>query len=359
MVAPEHFAIVLAEAPQLARKLATNANKSSNVCHCLCVAPAQHTDEACLFNALYEFIALNQAGHSTSQLVQVDFKYIQGAQFEKRVEQPDILVERKSRLSQIVQQTEGAYPRPKLDWLEAQFWRWIYYGLAKWRRGEYLEVADHLSFLRNQVLGPLVLWRFGQASRRVRRIEQLLPAKWSQRLSATAVHPEPWPLLWALKTQAEIYDETYAHLQQAQEPPHTLSAILFYHSKLRERVWVEINAEFQPRSTLYHIARSQDWQRAQEYGVYSVKSLCSEGFIHLAYGKQIKGVYQRYYQNQPHLWLLHIAPERLRPELREENLYGGTELFPHLYGAIPLAAVSEQVLLTDSQGLLNWPKNCV
>lgn len=345
VLAPEYFDDVLAEAQSLAQDLCQSAERSERPelfsCRCLCFAPAKHTGASHLFNALYELRDLSlKSAAPTSYLLQVDFKYVSGEDFRQRVEQPQILHEREGRLSQILETTQGAYPRPNLDWLESQFWRWIYYGLAKWRRGEYLEVADHLSFLRNHVLGPLLLWRFGEASRRVRRVEQLLPAEYSESLSATVVRAEPWPLLWGLKTLAELYLETHEVLRPEQRTP----------GEAQIRVLEKLDAEFRPRSVLYHIARESDWQRAQTQGVYIVESLRSEGFIHLAYAHQVHGVYQRYYQGQTNLWLLHIAPERLRPELREENLYGGQELFPHLYGALALSAVSQALQLTDTQG---------
>ena len=37
--------------------------------------------------------------------------------------------------------------------------------------------------------------------------------------------------------------------------------------------------------------------------------------------------------------LLHIDPARLGAEVRYENLEGGEQQFPHVYGAIPASAV--------------------
>lgn len=47
--------------------------------------------------------------------------------------------------------------------------------------------------------------------------------------------------------------------------------------------------------------------------------------------------------------LLHIDPARLDVEVRYENLEGGSERFPHIYGAIPVSAVVDVTPLRPSQ----------
>lgn len=324
--------------------------------YCLSFAPAHHTGEPRLFNALYKVDkrafadqkhAVKESLAELPDFIQVDFKYFSGSDFAHRVEEPAILWELEERLSKILKTTRGSYPQPDLNWIEAQFWRWIYYGVSKWQRGEYIEVADHLSFLRNQVLGPLLLIQHQYPPRRVRRIEQSLPTELTQRFEATLVPPEPWLLLWALHESVSLYLLSRTALQQQSAEP----------AAAETEVTAYLNALFQPRRYLYHIATAADWQRAQDNGLYWADSLRREGFIHLAYAHQIRGVYQRYYQGQKGLQLLKIAPEGLRAELREENLYGGQENFPHLYGSLPLKAMTEIYPLSDAQGAVSWPEN--
>ena len=95
---------------------------------------------------------------------------------------------------------------------------------------------------------------------------------------------------------------------------------------------------------LYHVAQDSVWQRhrANNTGVYLPDEFAREGFIHCSYRHQVLATANRLFRGRHDLVLLTIDPGRLPSELRlvDENLEGGSELFPHLYGPLPLAAVS-------------------
>jgi uncharacterized protein (DUF952 family) len=91
---------------------------------------------------------------------------------------------------------------------------------------------------------------------------------------------------------------------------------------------------------LYHITTRTDWEAAQVADSYQADSLAAQGFIHCSTRKQVLKVADRFYRGRRGLILLAIDPARLRSEVRYENLEGGTELFPHLYGPLNLDAVS-------------------
>jgi uncharacterized protein (DUF952 family) len=91
---------------------------------------------------------------------------------------------------------------------------------------------------------------------------------------------------------------------------------------------------------IYHITRPAEWEQAQKQGQYTSDSLASEGFIHCSKPGQIVATANRYYAGQKGLLLLAIAPARVAAEVRFENLEGGTELFPHIYGPLNLEAVT-------------------
>jgi uncharacterized protein (DUF952 family) len=57
------------------------------------------------------------------------------------------------------------------------------------------------------------------------------------------------------------------------------------------------------------------------------------------------------FRGRQDLVLLHIEPARLGSEVRYENLEGGVQQFPHVYGVIPLSAIVNVVpLLPASDG---------
>lgn len=95
---------------------------------------------------------------------------------------------------------------------------------------------------------------------------------------------------------------------------------------------------------LLHIAMPDDWTKARDAGEYRVssrnKSLDDEGFIHCSYPRQIELVANRFYSDVAELVLLHLEPELLEAEIKiEPATEDGTEMYPHVYGPIPTAAV--------------------
>ncbi len=94
---------------------------------------------------------------------------------------------------------------------------------------------------------------------------------------------------------------------------------------------------------LFHITRRRDWQKALEDGAYQADTLASQGFIHCSTRAQVASVANRMFRGQHGLVLLEIDSRRVQPEIRRENLEGGTELFPHIYGPLNLEAVEKVV----------------
>jgi len=99
---------------------------------------------------------------------------------------------------------------------------------------------------------------------------------------------------------------------------------------------------------LLHIARGDEWARAQMDGVYRTGSLQEQGYIHCSYPHQVINVANMVYRGQRGLVLLHIDPDRLDSRVVEED-GGGGELFPHVYGPINLGAVVKVERLTPGE----------
>jgi glutathione S-transferase len=106
---------------------------------------------------------------------------------------------------------------------------------------------------------------------------------------------------------------------------------------------------------LYHLALTSDWQAARPAGVYRISTrgrfLAEVGFIHLSEAHQIEATAGRFYGDLPAgaVTLLRLDPARLAEaglEVRHEPAPGTGELFPHLYGPLPLAAVVHSEIWT-------------
>ena len=97
---------------------------------------------------------------------------------------------------------------------------------------------------------------------------------------------------------------------------------------------------------LYHLALASDWQVARAAGEYriSTRGLTLEqvGFVHASYAHQIEATHQRFFADAGPLKLLVLDPARLEAlglAVRAEPAPGSGELFPHVYGALPVQAV--------------------
>lgn len=92
---------------------------------------------------------------------------------------------------------------------------------------------------------------------------------------------------------------------------------------------------------LYRIAPAADVQTAAAQGYFESADLAAEGFIHCSFLHQVVGVSRRHYAGQPGLVLFSIDPALVDCEIRVENTSGGMQLYPHIYGRVPWAAVQQ------------------
>ena len=90
---------------------------------------------------------------------------------------------------------------------------------------------------------------------------------------------------------------------------------------------------------IYHFARPDDWRAAQGRGEYRTADLASEGFIHCATEAQIAGVIERHLRGTGPRIKLSIDPQALGNTLHYDWSEASQDLYPHVYGPIPLDAV--------------------
>ncbi|WP_084540936.1 DUF952 domain-containing protein [Nocardioides alkalitolerans] len=96
---------------------------------------------------------------------------------------------------------------------------------------------------------------------------------------------------------------------------------------------------------IFHIATVSDWEAAQRSGGYTTstrgRTLAEEGFLHAARREQVQGVFGRYYADAAEpLVLLTVDTDRLDDlGVRWQEDPVGDDTYPHVYGALPPAAV--------------------
>lgn len=91
---------------------------------------------------------------------------------------------------------------------------------------------------------------------------------------------------------------------------------------------------------IFHITSADEAQDAASAREYLPSRFESDGFIHCAYARQITAVADAIFRGRRDLVLLEIDSTKVRSEVVDENLDGGTELFPHVYGPLPMDAIT-------------------
>lgn len=99
-------------------------------------------------------------------------------------------------------------------------------------------------------------------------------------------------------------------------------------------------AQEPPALTIYKIEDRRTWESAVRSGTYggSADDL-RDGFIHFSTARQLDGTLAKHYAGRPDLVVAAIDVGRLGPALKWEAARNG-DLFPHLYGALSMTAVS-------------------
>ncbi|HEV7369624.1 DUF952 domain-containing protein [Arenibaculum sp.] len=91
---------------------------------------------------------------------------------------------------------------------------------------------------------------------------------------------------------------------------------------------------------IYHMCRQDEWAGASASGLYRGSSQdLADGFIHFSTADQIVESAARHRAGQTGLVLLEVEAARLGPALKWEPSRAG-QLFPHLYGPLPVDAVA-------------------
>jgi uncharacterized protein (DUF952 family) len=100
--------------------------------------------------------------------------------------------------------------------------------------------------------------------------------------------------------------------------------------------------------TIYHITTGDEWAVAKQFGAYTGDSLSTVGFVHCSTAAQVAGMANAIFRGRDGLVVLHIDESCLESRVTFENLEGGVEFFPHIYGPITAEAVVDVTPLAPS-----------
>lgn len=90
---------------------------------------------------------------------------------------------------------------------------------------------------------------------------------------------------------------------------------------------------------IYRLLSHDDWQTAQAAGAFGGSAHDRrDGFIHFSTASQVRETAAKHYAARDDLVLLRVEVAALEAPLRWE-VSRNQELFPHLYGALPVSAV--------------------
>ena len=91
---------------------------------------------------------------------------------------------------------------------------------------------------------------------------------------------------------------------------------------------------------IYHVCTAAAWKEACGAGIYSGSADDrADGYIHFSTASQLRASVAKHRAGQSGLVLLSVDPALLGDNLKWEPARGG-QLFPHLYGRLPVPAVA-------------------
>ena len=96
-----------------------------------------------------------------------------------------------------------------------------------------------------------------------------------------------------------------------------------------------------PASRAYKILTAGQWRGWQAAGVFEGAPIdLEDGYIHLSAAEQVAETHEKHFAGLHDLMLVEVDLDALGDAVRWEPSRGG-QLFPHVYGTIPLDAVRD------------------
>ncbi len=94
---------------------------------------------------------------------------------------------------------------------------------------------------------------------------------------------------------------------------------------------------------IYKIMTSKEWENAKNVGVFKGSEMDQkDGYIHASTAEQIAGIKDKFFAGMTDLVLLSIDPTQIQDSLKWEKSPRSGKVYPHIYGALPLSAVTKE-----------------
>lgn len=104
---------------------------------------------------------------------------------------------------------------------------------------------------------------------------------------------------------------------------------------------------------VYKLVGRAEWAAAKEHGEWAGSAVdVEDGFIHLSTAAQLSETARLHFAGRSDLLLLGVRTDKV--ELKWEPARGG-QLFPHLYGPLPIDAVAFSVTVPVGEDGLELP----
>ena len=99
-------------------------------------------------------------------------------------------------------------------------------------------------------------------------------------------------------------------------------------------------------ATAYKILTTDQWAQFQSDGVFDGAPVdLADGYIHLSTSDQLQGTLDKHFAGQCGLVIVEVDLEGLGTAVKWEVARGG-EVFPHIYGPLPMTAIIGQPAFT-------------
>lgn len=90
-----------------------------------------------------------------------------------------------------------------------------------------------------------------------------------------------------------------------------------------------------------HLINLSEWESSRGDPLLFSESISQFGFVHCCLPEQVTGVLEKWFTQQDNVIAVEIDSDLLDVPLVFENLEGGEEQFPHIYGLVKQNAIAK------------------